>query len=53
MPSVLGLKPEDIDSLEKRANYTICVIGCGQRGIQFAIAFAEAGFKVICKMYKL
>ena len=48
MPSVLGLKPDDINSLEKRANYTICVIGCGQRGIQFAIAFAEAGFKVIC-----
>jgi len=48
MPSVLGLKSDDIDSLEKRVSYTICVIGCGLRGIQFAIAFAEAGFKVIC-----
>ncbi len=48
MPSVLGIKPDDINSIEKRAKYTICIIGCGHRGIQFAIAFAEAGFKVVC-----
>ncbi len=48
MPSVLGLKPDDINPLEKRAKYTISIIGCGQVGVQFAIVFAEAGFKVIC-----
>ena len=48
MPSILGLKPDDINPIEKRAKYTISIIGCGQIGVQFAIAFAEAGFKVIC-----
>ena len=48
MPSILGLKPDDINPVEKRAKYTIGIIGCGQVGFQFAIAFAEAGFKVIC-----
>jgi len=48
MPTVLNLKPEDIDTNEKRSKYTISVIGCGQNGILLATAFAEAGFKVIC-----
>ena len=48
MPSILDLKPDDINPIEKRAKYTISIIGCGQIGVQFAIAFAEAGFKVIC-----
>ena len=48
MPTVLNLKPEDIDTAEKRSKYTISVIGCGQNGILFATAFADAGFKVIC-----
>ncbi len=48
MPLVLGLKPGEIDLLEKREKYTISVIGCKKVGIQFAIAFADAGFKVIC-----
>ena len=48
MPAVLNLKPEEVDSNEKRSRYTVCVIGCGQKGILYANAFAEAGFSVIC-----
>jgi UDP-N-acetyl-D-mannosaminuronic acid dehydrogenase len=48
MPAVLHLNPEEIDTIEKRGKYTVSVIGCGQKGILYAIAFAEAGFKVIC-----
>jgi nucleotide sugar dehydrogenase len=48
MPAVLNLKPEDVDTNEKRSKYTVCVIGCGQKGILYANAFAEAGFSVVC-----
>jgi UDP-N-acetyl-D-mannosaminuronic acid dehydrogenase len=48
MPSVLNLKPEDLDSNEKRSKYAVSVIGCGQTGILYANAFAEAGYKVTC-----
>jgi UDP-N-acetyl-D-mannosaminuronic acid dehydrogenase len=48
MPPVLNIKPEDLDAAEKRSKYTVNVVGCGQRGILYANAFAEAGFQVIC-----
>lgn len=48
MPSVLHLNPEEIDSVEKRSAYTVSVVGCDQKGILLASAFADAGFKVIC-----
>ena len=48
MPSILSIKPEMVDTTEKRSKYTVSVIGCGHRGILFANAFAEAGFSVIC-----
>jgi nucleotide sugar dehydrogenase len=48
MPAVLHLKPEEIDTPEKRGNYTVSVVGCGQKGVLYATTFAEAGFKVIC-----
>ncbi|HLN89395.1 MAG TPA: 3-hydroxyacyl-CoA dehydrogenase NAD-binding domain-containing protein, partial [Candidatus Binatia bacterium] len=48
MPTVLNLKPEEVDTNEKRSKYTVCVVGCGQKGILYANAFAESGFKVIC-----
>ena len=48
MPIVLHLKPEEIDTNEKRGKYTVSVIGCGQKGVLYAMAFAEAGFRVIC-----
>jgi nucleotide sugar dehydrogenase len=45
--SILHLKPEDVDSMEKRHKYTISVIGCGRIGVLQACLLAEAGFKVI------
>jgi len=48
MPSILNLQPEDIDSKEKRAKYTVSIVGCGQAGILYADAFAEAGYRVTC-----
>jgi UDP-N-acetyl-D-mannosaminuronic acid dehydrogenase len=48
MPAVLNLKSEEIDTKEKRGKYTVCVVGCKEKGVLYATAFAEAGFKVIC-----
>lgn len=48
MPTVLNLKPEDIDTPEKRSKVNISVVGCGQNGILLATAFADAGFTVTC-----
>jgi UDP-N-acetyl-D-mannosaminuronic acid dehydrogenase len=48
MPAVLHLKPEEIDTNEKRGKYTVCVVGCEEKGVLYATAFAEAGFKVVC-----
>jgi len=47
VPSVMNLQKEDINTPEKRANYTLSVIGCGRMGLPHAALFAEAGFKVI------
>lgn len=48
MPAVLRLIPEEVDTAAKRGNYTVSVIGCGEKGVLYAVAFAEAGYKVIC-----
>ena len=48
MFDVLHLKPEEMDTNEKRGKYTVSVIGCEEKGILFAVAFADAGFKVVC-----
>ncbi len=48
LPAVLHLKPEDVDTIEKRRIYTVGIVGCGLRGVLYAKAFAEAGYKVIC-----
>jgi nucleotide sugar dehydrogenase len=48
LPAVLHLKPDEVDTPEKRSVYTVTVVGCGQKGIFYALAFAEAGFKVTC-----
>jgi nucleotide sugar dehydrogenase len=45
---MLSIKPEEIDTAEKRSKYTICVIGCRQTGILHTYLFAEAGFKIRC-----
>ena len=48
MPPVLNLKPEEVDTSEKRSKYTVSVIGCGHKGIFYGNTFAEAGYRVIC-----
>jgi UDP-N-acetyl-D-mannosaminuronic acid dehydrogenase len=48
MPAVLRLIPEEVDTAAKRGNYTVSIIGCGEKGVLYAVAFAEAGYKVIC-----
>ena len=48
MPGALNLKPEQIDSAENRSQFCVAVLGCGQKGILFAVTFAKAGFSVTC-----
>jgi hypothetical protein len=48
MPNVLTLRPDEIDTNEKRSKYSVSVVGCGRKGILYAYAFAGAGFKVTC-----
>jgi UDP-N-acetyl-D-mannosaminuronic acid dehydrogenase len=48
MLTVLHLKPDEIDTEEKRGKYTVGVIGCKEKGVLYATAFAQAGFKVTC-----
>jgi len=48
MPNVLNVKPDEIDTNEKRSKYVVSVVGCGPKGILYAYAFAGAGFKVTC-----
>jgi len=48
MPDMLRLKPEEIDTAEKRSKYNVCVVGCEQLGMVYVILFADAGFKVTC-----
>ena len=46
--SILYIKPEEIDTAEKRGRYIVSIIGCGQIGVLYACLFAEAGFRVKC-----
>jgi len=46
--SALHIKPEEIDTVEKRGKYVVSIIGCGQIGVFHACLFTEAGFKVKC-----
>lgn len=48
MSKVMKLAGKDLESLEKRQQITVCVIGCGRTGTVTACLFADAGFKVIC-----
>jgi UDP-glucose 6-dehydrogenase len=41
-------KAEEIDTAEKRGKHAVSIIGCGQTGIQQALMYADAGFKVTC-----
>jgi nucleotide sugar dehydrogenase len=48
MPNVLNIKPDEIDTNEKRSKYVVNVVGCLRKGILYAYLFAGAGFKVTC-----
>ncbi|MGA2385564.1 MAG: UDP binding domain-containing protein [Candidatus Bathyarchaeia archaeon] len=48
MPDVLSVKPDEIDTNEKRSKYLVGVVGCGRKGFLYAYSFASAGFKVEC-----
>jgi len=48
MPNFLTMKPDEIDSTEKRSKIVVSVVGCGRKGTLFAYSFAQAGFKVFC-----
>jgi nucleotide sugar dehydrogenase len=48
MPNILNVKPDEIDTNEKRSKYAVSVVGCGLKGVLYAYAFAGAGFKVAC-----
>ena len=43
----LNIQREDLDTKEKRAQYNICIVGCGRNGLTHACLFADAGFNVI------
>jgi UDP-N-acetyl-D-mannosaminuronic acid dehydrogenase len=43
----MKLEAKDLDTAEKRAKYTVCVVGCGRIGLPTAGVFAETGFQVI------
>ncbi len=48
MSRIMKLAGKDLESPEKRREYTVCVVGCGRTGLVTACLFAEAGFNVIC-----
>jgi UDP-N-acetyl-D-mannosaminuronic acid dehydrogenase len=47
MSRIMKLAAKDLESPEKRREYTVCVVGCGRTGLVTACLFAEAGFNVI------
>ena len=47
MPKIMKLAGKELESPEKRQEYTVCVVGCGRTGLVTASLFAEAGFKVV------
>jgi nucleotide sugar dehydrogenase len=48
MHPILNVKLEDLDSKDKRAKVLASVVGCGQKGVFFAVTLASAGYKVTC-----
>ena len=45
---ILQIKPEEIDTAEKRSKRAASIIGCGQIGVIHAFLLAQAGFRVNC-----
>jgi nucleotide sugar dehydrogenase len=47
MSRIMRLTSKDVRSPEKRREYTVCIVGCGRKGLITACLFTEAGFNVI------
>ncbi|UCC57662.1 MAG: nucleotide sugar dehydrogenase [Candidatus Bathyarchaeum sp.] len=47
MSRIMKLASKDVESPEKRREYTVCIVGCGRKGLITACLFTEAGFNVI------
>ncbi len=48
MLSALLIKPEDVDTKEKRAKYTVTTIGSEQNSLFYSCLLADAGYDVLC-----
>jgi nucleotide sugar dehydrogenase len=48
MSNLMKLAGKDLESLEKRREYTVCIVGCGRTSLVTASLFAEANFNVVC-----
>jgi nucleotide sugar dehydrogenase len=48
MSNIMKLASKDLESPEKRREYTVCIVGCQRKGLITACLFAEAGFNVVC-----
>jgi nucleotide sugar dehydrogenase len=47
MSTVMTIEEKDLDSVEKRKNFTIGIVGSGRIYLLYACLFAQAGFKVV------
>jgi nucleotide sugar dehydrogenase len=47
MSKVMKLASQNLESPEKRREYTVCVVGCGRKGLVNGCLFIQAGFTVI------
>ncbi|MFA5364283.1 MAG: nucleotide sugar dehydrogenase [Candidatus Bathyarchaeia archaeon] len=47
MSKAMQLTEKDLETPEKRQEYTVCVVGCGRTGLVTSCLLVEAGFKVV------
>ncbi len=47
MSRIMKLASKNVESPEKRQEYTVCIVGCGRNGLVTASLFIEAGFNII------
>ena len=47
MPKIMKLAAIDLESPENRGEYTVCIVGCGRKGLVSASLFVKSGFNVI------
>ena len=47
MSAIMKLASKDVETPEKRREYTVGIVGCGRKGLVTACLFTEADFNVI------